>query len=94
MSFKIGDKVVFVPPAEIYFLQFSFPIVNLQNDIVYTVRGFDGHGSNGIYLENIYNEKYFGCELSYVTSTFRKVQNFGEEIIEKICSEIEESIVV
>lgn len=94
MSFKIGDKVVFVPLAETYFLQFSFSIVHLKNDIIYTVRGFDGHGSNGLYLENVYNKHYYGCELSYASSKFRKIQNFGEEVIEKIYSEIEQGSLI
>jgi hypothetical protein len=59
---------------------------------IYIVRGFDGHGSKGIYLEGIYNDIFMGAEVSYDIGRFREIKfppNMEAEIKECLTKEIE-----
>lgn len=90
--FKIGDKVVFMPPAKEWFSAHHF-MVPLNNEIIYKIRGFDVHSSTkegGMFLEGIINKNGFDhFELSYWTFNFRKID---EQFATDTLADIEEEI--
>lgn len=93
MNFKIGDKVIFLPNSSEYAATFTF-MIPLSNDKIYTIRGLDGHGSAGIYLEGIFNEVFMGFETSYSSHQFRKVdESFAEDATNAILKEFEKQLV-